>query len=359
MSKPTGLILAPLGALYSVVIRARHALYKRGALRVHKISAPVISVGNITTGGTGKTPLVEWVARAVAKEGHRVCVLTRGYGRADTSQRVIVSDGESILADAREGGDEPLLLAETLRGVAAVISDANRVAAARWAEENLKSEVFILDDGFQHLRIARDLDIVAVDATNPWGGGQLLPRGRLREPPRELARADCIILTRSEQAQDIDLLRKQAERLSGHRPVFLSSTRTRKVRPLDELVTISTVSQPSQPSASIPHPFAAFCAIGNPAAFFEHLRRDEHQLKFTHAFPDHHPYSQRDIDALVTEARQEGAQALLTTAKDAVKLGSLRFDLPCYVLEIKLEFDDEEKLLAMIREAVKTEKHSA
>ncbi|MDT5062223.1 MAG: tetraacyldisaccharide 4-kinase [Acidobacteriota bacterium] len=356
MTKASGLILAPLGALYSAVMKARRALYKRGALRVHKINSPVISVGNVTTGGTGKTPLVEWVARAVAKEGLRVCILTRGYGRGDEGKRVVVSDGERILADARMGGDEPRLLAETLQGVAAVISDADRVAAARWAVENLKSEAFILDDGFQHLRIARDLDLVCVDATNPWGGERLLPHGRLREPLRELACADCIILTRSEQAPDLDSLRKQAERLSGARPVLLSRTRTRTLRPLDAIAVKNDQPNSSTHHSSLitHHSLAAFCAIGNPAAFFEHIRKDGHDLKLTRAFPDHHAYSQSDIDWLVSEARRAGALGLLTTAKDAVKLGSLRFDLPCYVLEIELEFDDEEKLLSMIREAIQT-----
>jgi tetraacyldisaccharide 4'-kinase len=353
MTTTPGIILAPLGALYSAAMRARRALYKTGVLRAHKIGAPVISVGNITTGGTGKTPLVEWVARAVAKEGLRVCILTRGYGRAKESQRVLVSDGEHIFADAVEGGDEPLLLAETLRGVAAVVSDADRVAAARWAVENLKSEVFILDDGFQHLRIARDLDMVVIDATNPWSGGKILPRGRLREPLRELSRADCIILTRCEQAHNVDSLREQAKRLSGGCPVLLSRTRTKTLRPLDATTTESGIADlPSHPSSLIPHPFAAFCAVGNPASFYAHLRKDGYTLKLTRAFADHYIYTQRDIDALISEAKRVGAPALLTTAKDAVKLRSIRFDLPCYVLEIELEFDDEEKLHSMIREAI-------
>jgi tetraacyldisaccharide 4'-kinase len=352
MTTKSALILAPLGALYSAAIRARRALYKTGALRVHKIGAPVISVGNITTGGTGKTPLVEWIARIVAKEGRRVCILTRGFGRANESRRVLVSDGEHIFADAGEGGDEPLLLAENLRGVAAVVSYADRVAAARWAIENLKSELFILDDGFQHLRIARDLDLVVVDATNPWGGGKLLPRGRLREPLRELSRADCIILTRCEQAHDVDSLRKQAERLSVGRPVLLSRTRTRTIRLLDTAMRSNVSNHLPHHSSLISHPFAAFCAIGNPASFYEHIRKDGYTLKLKRSFADHHVYTQRDVDALINEARREGALALMTTAKDAVKLRSLRFDLPCYVLEIELEFDDEEKLVSMIREAI-------
>ncbi len=359
MMKASALILAPLGALYSVMMRTRLALYRRRALRIHKINSPVISVGNITTGGTGKTPIVEWIARAVAGENARACILTRGYGRADTKRRVVVSDGERISADAREGGDEPRLLAEMLLGVAAVISDADRVAAARWAEENLKSDLFILDDGFQHLRIARDLDLVAVDATNPWGGRRLLPGGRLREPLKGLARADCIILTRAEQCQDIDSLHKQAERFSNGRPVLLSRTRTKLIRPLDVTMVTSAVPDLSSHHSSLithhslPQPVAAFCAIGNPASFFAHLRNDGHTLSYTRAFTDHHAYEQSDIDAIVAEAKRAGARSLLTTAKDAVKLRSLRFDLPCYVLEIELEFDDEEKLRTMIREAIK------
>jgi tetraacyldisaccharide 4'-kinase len=359
MMNASVLILAPLGALYSAATRARLALYRKGALRVHKIASPVISVGNLTTGGTGKTPLVEWIARAAAKEGRRVCILTRGYGRRNAGTRVLVSDGEQILADASAGGDEPRLLAEMLQGMAAVISDADRVGAARWAEENLKSNLFILDDGFQHLRIARDLDIVAVDATNPWGGGRLLPTGRLREPLNGLTRADLIILTRTEQAPEIDSLRKKAERLSNGRPVLLSRTRTKAIHPLDETMMTSEVSNiASHPLSFIPHPLpsqpvAAFCAVGNPAAFFAYVTGDGYDPSYTRAFPDHHVYKQTDVDALVNEAKRQGAHSLLTTAKDAVKLRSLRFDLPCYVLEIGLEFDDEEKLTSMIREAIK------
>src|SRR5712692_3986751 len=154
MNRAAIVALIPLSGLYGVAMKARRTLYQRGLFHVHKAGAPVISVGNITTGGTGKTPLVEWIARAVASEGKRVCILTRGYGRKAPPKRVIVSDGESILADEKTAGDEPLLLAEKLLGLAAVISDANRASAANWARENLASEVFILDDGFQYLSLA-------------------------------------------------------------------------------------------------------------------------------------------------------------------------------------------------------------
>ncbi|HEX8141563.1 MAG TPA: tetraacyldisaccharide 4'-kinase [Pyrinomonadaceae bacterium] len=348
-------ILSPFGALYGAVIRARLALYGSGAMKVHRVGVPVLSVGNLTTGGTGKTPLVEWLARAVAlRQGKRVCILTRGYGRADERRRVLVSDGHSVLADALEGGDEPRLLAESLRSVAAVVSDADRVAAAHWAIANLQSEVFILDDGFQHLRIARDLDIVTIDATDPFGGGRLLPRGRLREPVRGLRRADLIVVTRTDQARDIDLLRAQLEHLSGGRQLLFSSTRTRCVRPLSETSASEAVS-----AGSLPQPIAAFCAIGNPRAFFSHLEKDGHTLVYTRAFPDHHVYTQADAQSLLRQARAAGAEALLTTAKDAVKLGALGFDLPCYVLEIGLEFDDEARILRLIDEALLESKGAA
>jgi tetraacyldisaccharide 4'-kinase len=347
MSRVSAVALAPLGALYGAITRARLMLYHAGALRVHKIDAPVISVGNITTGGTGKTPLVEWIARAVAREGRRCCILTRGYGRANPRSRVIVSDGERILADARTGGDEPRLLAERLQGIAAIISDANRAQAARWALENLGSQAFILDDGFQHLSIARDLNIVTVDATNPWGGSRILPRGRLREPLRGLARADLIVLTRAEQAQDLSSLKKEAERLSGNRPMLLARTRTCGVRSLN-----GTDSDDLSGARSSSKPVAAFCAIGNPQSFFAHIRNEGHALRHARAFPDHHVYTQTQVDAIEREAEAFGAEALLTTAKDAVKLRAMRFRLPCYTLEVEMEFDDEGKLLDLIRGAI-------
>jgi tetraacyldisaccharide 4'-kinase len=345
MIVPTSkIMLAPLSALYGMATRARLALYQQGAFSIERVAAPVISVGNITSGGTGKTPLVAWLARAVAREGKRACILTRGYGRENPKSRVLVSDGERVLADAREGGDEPLMLALMLRGMAAVVCDPNRVEAARWAMKNLNSEVFILDDGFQHLRIARDLDIVTVDAMNPWGGKHLLPRGTLREPLAGLKRADCLVITRADQSTDMDALRAEASRLSGGRPIFLSSTKLSRVRPL-----IQTTTQQDHSINTLAQPFAAFCAIGNPQAFFKQLDDGGVRPAYTRAFADHHVYTQSEIDALSGEARARGAQALLTTAKDAVKLQSINFSLPCYVLEVEIVFDEEAGLLDLIR----------
>ena len=362
MATPGELALAPFGALYGAAVRARLALYRHGLLKPRDVGAPVLSVGNLTAGGTGKTPLVEWLARAVAREGLRACVLTRGYGRADESRRVVVSDGARVLADAREGGDEPRLLAESLVGVASVLSDADRVSAALWARENLCAEAFVLDDGFQHLRIRRDLDVVTLDATSPWGGGRLLPRGRLREPPSGLRRAHCVVLTRVELTDDAARLRAEVEEACGGSvPVLTSRVRTTGVRPLAAEAPVVDESRGAFKDArrAAPQPVAAFCALGNPRAFFRHLRNDGHVLCQERAFPDHHALTQAEADELSSTARSHGARCLLTTAKDAVKLRGLKFGLPVFVSEMEIELEDEGVLTGMLRRALSTRREVA
>ncbi|HKS10580.1 MAG TPA: tetraacyldisaccharide 4'-kinase [Pyrinomonadaceae bacterium] len=326
------LILPPLSALYSAVTRTRLSLYERGTFRTTKLDRPVISVGNMTVGGTGKTPLVEHVSRIIAGAGKKVCILTRGYGRQHPDRQVIVSDGQAILTTPAEAGDEPYLLATNLLGLAAVICSADRVSAGRDAIEVFGTECFVLDDGFQHLRLARDLNIVTVDATNPWGGGQLLPHGRLREPLSGLSRADCVVLTRSDQVNDLNLLRKQIRDLIGENPLFQSTMKPRR-SPL--------------PSG----PIAAFCAVGNPNSFFAQLRNTGYELVAEKSFRDHHVYTQKDIDDLTAAATRAGATALITTAKDAVKLRALHFSLPYSVFEIEIAIKDEEAFRRLIVEA--------
>jgi tetraacyldisaccharide 4'-kinase len=306
----------------------------------------VISVGNLTTGGTGKTPLVDWVCRILAGDGanetsrRRVCVLTRGYGRANPKSQVVVSNGTDILADEREAGDEPFLLAKYLLGIAAVIANPNRVAAGEWAIENLDSEVFVLDDGFQHLRLARDLDIVTIDATNPFGEGSLLPYGRLREPIAGLSRANCVVVTRTEQAADWAKLQESVRRVAGGVPIFSSRMVTAGIRLLG-----------GERSDSPAQPLGAFCGVGNPESFFDHLRRENYSLAFTRAFADHHRYDQSDVDRLVEQAKSSGAVGLITTAKDAIKLSTLKVHLPCYVLDIQISIDEDDRLIKMIHDA--------
>ena len=331
------LILPPLSTLYSAVTRTRVSLYQRGTFRTTRLNRPVISVGNMTVGGTGKTPLVELVSKIIARTGKKVCILTRGYGRQNPDRQVIVSDGQAILATPAEAGDEPYLLANNLLGLAAVICSADRISAGRDAIEVFGTECFVLDDGFQHLRLARDLNIVTVDATNPWGSGersgQLLPHGRLREPLSGLSRADCVVLTRCDQANDLDSLRKQIRDLIHDRPLFEST-----MKPTRSPLTSG--------------PVAAFCAVGNPPSFFAQLKKAGYALVVEKAFRDHHVYTQKDVDGLVTSAKQAGATSLITTAKDAVKLRSLSFSLPWHIFEIEISLSDEEALRDLIASVI-------
>jgi len=344
MNPLASLILPPLSAIYSVVTRARISGYQRGWFSVSKLAAPVISVGNLTTGGTGKTPLVEWVCIAVAREtGKSACVLTRGYGRANPQSQVVVSDGNKLLASEREAGDEPYLLARNLVGIASVVSNQDRLAAGEWAIKNLGSEVFVLDDGFQHLRLHRDLDIVTLDATNPWGGGNLLPYGRLREPRAGLSRADCVVVTRTEQVEDAVSLIESVQRLAGAIPVVTSSMMASGIHSLN--------GESVNNESLLAQPLAAFCGVGNPEAFFNQLRQESYIPVFTRTFADHHNYSQADLNRLIKEAKAHGASGLITTAKDALKLAFLELELPCYVLEIKISIDDDVRLMKMIRTA--------
>ncbi len=348
MTSTASLILLPLSTVYRVVTRARLEAYRRGWLSVAKLNAPVISVGNLTTGGTGKTPLVEWVCRVLADNGEppaeprtKVCVLTRGYGRANPNSQVVVSNRTELLARESEAGDEPFLLASNLLGIAAVVANPDRAAAGEWAIENLGSEVFVLDDGFQHLRLARDLDIVTIDATNPFGSGSLLPGGRLREPIRGLSRADCVVITRTDQVADWMNIRATVERASGSVPVFASRMMTSGIRKLGN----GEVDGENLRAQLL----GAFCGVGNPESFFKHLRREGYQLGFSRAFADHHDYDQSDLDRLVKLAIASGAKGLITTAKDATRISSLNLEIPCYVLEIEISIEDGDRLVQMIR----------
>ena len=336
------IVLPPLSLLYGAVTRTRLSLYRRGTFQTTKLDRPVISIGNITTGGTGKTPLVEYVARTIASHGKKVCILTRGYGRKDPHLQVIVSDGYGVLASPSEAGDEPYLLATKLAGQAAVISSADRIAAGQEAIKDFGTEAFVLDDGFQHLRLARDLNIACIDATNPWGGGRLLPYGRLRESVEGLRRADCVVLTRCDQVESVEELRKEIRELIGERPIFES-----RMQPLR---VVSLKNGPE--TMALPGRVGAFCAVGNPDSFFKSLRELGYDVGLERAFADHHAYSPSDVDALHQLAKETGASALITTAKDAVKLKGMTFALPCYVLEIEIEIDDAEQFLRLILQAL-------
>jgi tetraacyldisaccharide 4'-kinase len=320
------LLLSPASLLFGAVAKARRTLYAKGFLKSNKLAAKVISVGNITVGGTGKTPLVVFIAKVLAEKGEKVCILTRGYGRENAHERLLVSDGEKILANVKMSGDEPFESAEKLLGISAVLADKNRASAGTWAIKNLGITAFILDDGFQHIQLQRDLNIVCIDATNPFGNGKLLPAGILREPLESLKRADAIVVTRA------NLIPDSKFQISDYTdaPIFISRNITNRKSKIKNRKCL------------------AFCGLGNPENFFSQLRQDNFNLVATEIFRDHHDYSQQDADEIEHIAKMRNAEILLTTAKDAVKLRDLKFELPLEIVESELVFDDDEGFKKLI-----------
>ncbi len=334
---------------YSAVVGGRNSLYEKGVFKSHSLGAKTVSVGNITVGGTGKTPLVAFVAEILAENGEKVCILTRGYGRKHPKRRVLVSDGAGILTDVENAGDEPFELANKLLGKAAVVADADRVAAAHWARENFGITAFVLDDAFQHLRAERDLDIVCVDATNPFGNGKTLPTGILREPLKNLKRADALVITRANLVGDLSNLQAQISKYNPVCQIFTAANRISNLVELKEFLARQTdLPQVTNDERRPTDNCLAFCGLGNPNNFFEQLRQENFALSATETFPDHHFYTPKDILRLSEKAAQTNAEILLTTAKDAVKLKDLQIDLPCYVVESELVFSDEDNFRSWI-----------
>lgn len=328
-------------AIYGKIAETRNRLYDKGVLDTFDLGGPTYSIGNLTTGGTGKTPLVAYVADVLAARGERVCILTRGYGRKDPKKRVLVSDGEQILADTDTAGDEPIELAIKLGGKAIIIADPDRVSAAEWARRRFGVTAFVLDDGFQHRRAIRDLDIVCVDATNPFGGGKMLPAGRLREPLSGLARADIVVITRADLVAQTRSLRDEIEGLAPDAEIFESSNAITGYAPVN-----AGVPRPPEP-LDVRHVFA-FCGIGNPENFFLHLRNEHMNLAGTMIFADHYGYTQADVAAIEEAAKNAHADLLLTTAKDGVKLSKMEFTLPCLVVATDIGLDDPERFAALL-----------
>ena len=311
------------GSVYRKFADLRNYLYDHGVFKRHDLGARTISIGNITTGGTGKTPLVAYVAEILADAGEKVCILTRGYGR-ESSGRVLVSDGENVFVDARAGGDEPVELARKLIGKAIVVADGNRVSAGRWAKEKFGVSAFVLDDGFQHRRVKRDLDIVCIDATDPFGGDRTLPAGRLREPAGNLSRANAIVLTRTDHLARLEAEAMCSEFRSRHPgvPVFKAHYLLRNSSEL-----------------ALDKAFV-FCGVGNPNSFIAMMVRAGLNADNSITFPDHHAYRQSDLDLIVSRARSRECSLLITTMKDAVKLTDLTCDMPIGVATIEVILDD-------------------
>jgi tetraacyldisaccharide 4'-kinase len=302
-------LLWPLSVLYGVIVRVKVWLYANKWFKQKRLNARVISVGNLTVGGTGKTPMVIWLAEKFLAEGKRVAILSRGYRGANGT------------------GDEIELMKFRLQGRVSFGVGKNRFAAGRRLESQQPIDVFLLDDGFQHLQLARDLDILLMDVSRPLAGESLLPAGRLREPVTAMSRANLIIFTRAEaESGTIDAIGKLKQF-----PVFAASTRLLGFRHFSGEVTPLSASEIGA------GPFFAFCGLGNPDAFFRDLGSWGLAICGQAIFPDHHRYTQRDILAVKQAAKQAGASELVTTEKDAQNLAGINFgETPLYVAVIDL-----------------------
>jgi len=315
-------LLMPLAPLWSGAVRLRAAGYRRGWLSTVRIDAPVVSVGNLTFGGTGKTPTVMALVRDLVRRGRRPAVLTRGYGRQGNVPLVLV--GPDPREDSRRAGDEPLEFASRLPGVPVVV-DADRARGGALARR-LGAEVLVLDDGFQHLRLARDLDLVVVDSGDPWGGGSMPPTGRLREPLVALRRATAVLVSKLTGGDDprLETIQEDVARHAPDIPVFGSHLVPHQVRTPDGV---------RSPACLAGQKVLAFAAIGRPEGFADTLERLGACLVGCRWFRDHHAVCADELDVLRLEARRQEA-VLVTTAKDAVKLTPNR---DVWVLEINLE----------------------
>jgi 3-deoxy-D-manno-octulosonic-acid transferase len=303
-----------------------------------KVDAPVISVGNITMGGTGKTPCVLRVTELLRVRGMRPAILTRGYKRASPHKQLAIAPG--AVASAIQTGDEPQIFIRS--GLAPVGIGADRYAAAMLLRREFDVDVMVLDDAFQHLRLARDMEIVLVDAINPYGGGELFPLGRLREPLCGLARAGVILITRADLSDLVPAIERSVRTWNQTAPIFRACI---EPRAWVEHAT-GTRYEIAQPPFG---PAAAFCGLGNPQSFHRMLRRQGIEPVAWTEFDDHHRYRPRDLRRIAAHARVAGATALVTTEKDAINLceGSeqLLAPLPLYLLRVGMRIEREDEFL--------------
>lgn len=321
---PIRILFLPLSWVYGLVVRCKSIFYSSGILEQKRLKATVISVGNLTVGGTGKTPMVLWLAEKFLGQGKRVAILSRGYqGSAGTS-------------------DEIELLKKRLEGRVRFGVGADRFAEGRKLEQAEPVDIFLLDDGFQHLKLARDLDIVMLDGskrlTNEW----LLPAGSLREPISACRRSDLLVVTRKFERPPIEANDSHEHQL------FYAQTRLLGYRRLGERATPRYLSEIG------PGPFFAFCGIGNPQAFFADLKRWHVVVSGEQTFRDHHRYSRHDGAALVAQAKNAGAIALVTTEKDEQNLLDAGIEqMPVHVAVVDLVFSSESEFVPALDRILK------
>lgn len=343
--KLVGEALNALSYIYATVIQLRLWLYSHGIVRQHAPGIQVISVGNLTVGGTGKTPVVEVFARSLQARGRKVAILSRGYKRvkpalseqiisrlkpgSKSEDPLIVSDGNRLLLDSATSGDEPYMLASNLPDVA-VLVDKDRVKSSKYAITKLGCDTLVLDDGFQYMALKHRLDIALVDCTNPFGNRKMLPRGILREPIRNIKRAGFIFVTKSDGDAGKELrdrlreLNPDAEITEcRHCPRYLQNVYTRERHVLDDLDGLKV---------------GAVSGIAVPLGFEAELQRRGAELVYVKRYADHHRYSQQEIIEAINGSLEAGAEAIITTEKDAVRFPLVeRRDLPIYFLRVEIE----------------------
>jgi len=322
-------VLRLLSLHYRLVVAARKAAYDRGLMRSRRLPRPAVSVGNLVAGGVGKTPFVQFLAASLQGRGMRVAIVSRGYGGRARRKPLLVSDGKRLLLTAEQGGDEPVMLAAALPG-AVVAADPARRRAARMAADRFDIDVFILDDAFQHRRAAREADLLLLDAERPFGNGRLLPAGHLREPSGNIARADLIVLTRCASPPPTDLV-TTLRRINPRAPIFAAHHRAVRVR---EIASGEGRGVQSLAGKRV----AAFSGVARPEDFEASLAGSGARIVSRRSFPDHHRYTPEEIDGVFAEAERCGAEAVVTTAKDAVRLPEAGGrTLPLLCLEIEME----------------------
>lgn len=328
-------MLTLLSHIYRITGLIRIKLYETGILRTKRLPCPVICVGNLTTGGTGKTPTVIAIARLLQEKTVRITILSRGYKRKSQSPMIVVSDGVRMIATPGEAGDEPYLIASSLRDIPVIVG-ADRYCSGRYAIDHFQSNLFILDDGYQHIRLHRDLNILLIDATNPLGNGHLLPKGILREPLSALRRAHGMIISRANEgdAAGVERLIRSYNRES---PVFYAYYRPVDIADLRG----HTLGLPYIRGKSL----LLFSGIANPHSFRNSIANLGGVIKGELIFPDHHWYTDKDIEKIRTEAMRLSADAVITTEKDAVRLTDIhtltdiKNDLNILALQVEMEID--------------------
>lgn len=318
----------------------RSVLYKLKILKTYSLPKTVISIGNITTGGTGKTPLTIELANYLANKGYKVGVLSRGYMRTidknETGAPIVVSDGQDILTSYEVSGDEPYLIAKKAKKAIVVVCN-DRVEAGKRAIK-LGAEVLILDDGFQHIRLKRSENILLINSYAPFDNGQLLPAGHLREPISEIKRASSIVLSNSDKTilNENDL--KNIKKYAKNKPITSMSFNVKHLQGLNikKRINISEFKETA----------IAFCGIANPQSFFNILEKEGINIVEKLEFPDHYNYSFKDIEDIVKSAEKQKTENIITTEKDAVKIEELCQALPKTFWSAELEiYIDLEKII--------------